>query len=181
MLENAMPSRSLQRPNRCQMLLLAALVCVFTLRASSAAAEDESKVRESLDRPVAIVVHPETAVSDLTMQELRDIFLAEQQYWPDKSRIVLLVRAPAAYERTFVLNRIYQMSETEFRRYWIAKMFRAEVPSGPRVVFSTNMALGLVTAIPGSITFMLASDVGPDVKVLRIDGKLPHEDGYPLR
>ena len=157
------------------------VVCVFSMRASSAAAEGASEITQSPDRPVAIVVHPDTGVSDLTMQELRAIFLAEQQYWPDKSRIVLLVRAPAAYERTFVLSRIYQMSEAEFRRYWIAKMFRAEVPSGPRVVFSTNMALGLVTAIPGSIAFMLASDVGPDVKVLRIDGKLPDENGYPLR
>ena len=123
MLENAMPFRSLQRPRRCQTLSLAALVCVLALRASSAMAED-TEIRESIDRPVAIVVHPDTDVSNLTMQELRDIFLAERQYWPDKSRIVLLVRAPAAYERTFVLNRIYQMSEAEFRRYWIAKMFR---------------------------------------------------------
>ena len=137
--------------------------------------------QESADQPVAIVVHPDTAVSDLTLNELREIFLAEQLYWPDHSRIVLLVRAPAAYERAFVLDRIYQMSETDFRSYWIKKMFRAEIPSGPRVVFSNNMAIGLVTAIPGSIAFMLASDVTPDVKVVRIDGKLPWEAGYPLR
>lgn len=135
----------------------------------------------SMDQPVAIVVHPETAITDLTLDELREIFLAEQLYWPDKSRIVLLVRAPAAYERTFVLDRIYRMSEADFRGYWIKKMFRAEIPSGPRVVFSNNMAIGLVTAIPGSIAFMLASDVTPDVKVVRIDGKLPSEEGYPLR
>jgi hypothetical protein len=148
--------------------------------AVQAAGEGAGQADQGQDRPVAIVVHPDTDITNLTMQQLRDIFLAEQQYWPDKSRIVLLVRAPAAYERTFVLNRIYQMSEAQFRRYWIAKMFRAEVPSGPRVVFSSNMALGLVTAIPGSITFMLASDVGPEVKVVRIDGKLPTEAGYPL-
>jgi hypothetical protein len=137
--------------------------------------------QESTDRPVAIVVHPDTAISNLTLNELREIFLGERLYWPDHSRIVLLVRAPAAYERTFVLDRIYRMSETEFRNYWIKKMFRAEIPSGPRVVFSNNMAIGLVTAIPGSIAFMLASDVTPDVKVIRIDGKLPSEAGYPLR
>ncbi len=163
---------------RCKRSLLAAALCVVVSQAI--AAEDAREITESEDRPVAIVVHPDTDISNLTMQELRGIFLAEQQYWPDKSRIVLLVRAPAAYERTFVLNRIYQMDEAEFRRYWIKKMFRAEIPSGPRVVFSSNMALGLVTAIPGSITFMLASDVGPEVKTVRIDGKLPNEPGYPL-
>jgi ABC-type phosphate transport system substrate-binding protein len=137
--------------------------------------------QEPTDAPIAIVVHPDTDISNLTLDKLRQIFLGNELYWPDHSRIVLLVRAPTAYERSFVLDRIYEMSEDEFRSYWIKKMFRAEVPSGPRVVFSNNMAIGLVTAIPGSIAFMRASDLTPDVKVVRIDGKLPSEDGYPLR
>ncbi len=129
---------------------------------------------------VAIVVHPDVDIDEISMDQLRQIFLAEQQYWPDKSRIILLVRAPAAYERTVVLERIYQMNEDEFRRYWIAKIFRAEVPSGPKVVLSTNMARDLVSVIPGAITFMLSDDVGPEFKLIRVDGKLPDEDGYPL-
>ena len=92
-----------------------------------------------------------------------------------------MVRAPGAYEREFVLERIYQMTENQFRKYWIAKMFRAEVPSGPRIVFSNNMAVELVTAIPGSITFMSASEIADTVKVVRVDGLLPGDDGYPLR
>jgi hypothetical protein len=62
-------------------------------------------------------------------------------------------------------------------------MFRAEVASGPKIVFSSNMALELVTAIPGSITFMNAADVdgSTSAKVIRIDGLLPDEEGYPLR
>ena len=129
---------------------------------------------------VAIVVHPDVDIDEISMDQLRQIFLAEQQYWPDKSRIILLVRAPATYERTVVLERIYQMNEDEFRRYWIAKIFRAEVPSGPKVVLSTNMARDLVSVIPGAITFMLSADVGPEFKLIRVDGKLPDEDGYPL-
>ena len=137
--------------------------------------------QETDAQPLGIVVHPDTDIDNLTLDELRRIFLADRLYWPDNSRIVLLVRAPTAYERTFVLNHIYQMTEEEFRRYWVAKMFRAEIASGPRVVFSSNMALGLVTAIPGSISFMLASEIPADAKVVRIDGKLPSEEGYPLQ
>jgi hypothetical protein len=43
------------------------------------------------------------------------------------------------------------------------------------------MARELVTAIPGAITFLPLDAVTPDVKVLRIDGKLPGDAGYPLR
>ncbi|MDH5346227.1 MAG: hypothetical protein OEW59_10720, partial [Gammaproteobacteria bacterium] len=67
------------------------------------------------------------------------------------------------------------------RQYWIAKMFRAEVPRGPKIVFSTDMTLDLVVAIPGSISFMRADQVTDAVKVLKVDGKLPGEEGYPLK
>ncbi len=130
---------------------------------------------------VAIVVHPSTPVQNMSMDQLRRVFQAEQQFWSDGSRITLLVRAPVAYERDVVLNRIYRMDEDQFRQYWVAKMFRAEVPAGPQVVYSAQMARELVTVIPGAITFMPASDVGASSRVLRIEGKLPGEAGYPLQ
>jgi ABC-type phosphate transport system substrate-binding protein len=131
-------------------------------------------------RAVAIVVHPSTPVEDLTFQELRRIFLGERQFWPDNSRVTLLVRAPVSSERDLVLDRVYRMNEGQFQQYWIAKMFRAQVPSGPKIVYSTEMARELVAALPGAITFMPVGEVGPDMKVLRIDGALPGEPGYPL-
>jgi hypothetical protein len=130
---------------------------------------------------VAIAVHPDTQISELSMAQLRKIFLADQQFWPDKTRITLLVKAPGAIERELVLDRIYMMNETQYRKYWIAKMFRAEVPSGPKLVFSSNMALELITAIKSSITFLNADEITDNIKVLRIDGFMPHEQGYPLR
>jgi hypothetical protein len=73
------------------------------------------------------------------------------------------------------------MSEAQFRQYWIAKMFRAEVPRGPKIVLSAGMALDLVVAIPGSISFTRADSVTDSVKVVRIDGLLPGDPGYPLK
>lgn len=130
---------------------------------------------------VAIVVNPATSVDDLSLLELRNVFLGERQFWGDGSRIVLLVRAPVAYERDIVLNRIYRMDESEFRQYWIAKVFRAEVSSGPKIVYSNDMTRQLVAALPGAVGFIPAGDVAADMKVLRINGKLPGDPDYPLR
>jgi ABC-type phosphate transport system substrate-binding protein len=131
--------------------------------------------------PVAIVVHPNTPVENLSLTQLRNVFLGEQQFWGDNSRITLLVRAPASAEREFVLKRIYRMNEGQFRQYWIAKLFRAEVASGPKIVYSSEMALELVTAIPGAITFLPANAIVSGAKVVRVDGKLPNDPGYPLK
>lgn len=130
---------------------------------------------------VAIVVNPSTAVDDLSLLELRNVFLGERQFWGDGGRIVLLVRAPVAYERDVVLNKIYRMDESQFRQYWIAKVFRAEVSSGPKIVYSNDMTRQLVAALPGAVGFIAASDVAADMKVLRINGKLPGDPDYPLR
>lgn len=130
---------------------------------------------------IAIVVHRDAPVDNLSMEELRSIFLADQQFWNDRTRISLLVRAPQSDERAFVLDKIYQMTEAQFRQYWIAKMFRAEIPRGPKIVFSTDMTLELVVAVPGSISFIRASEISDNVKVVRVDGKLPSDEGYPLK
>lgn len=130
---------------------------------------------------IAIVTHPDTRVDDVTFLELRKIFLGEQQFWSDRTRVILLVRAPVAYERDVVLNRIYQMREAQFRQYWVAKVFRAEVSSGPKIVYSTDMARQLLAALPGAVAFVAARDVSPEMKVLRINGKLPGDSDYPLQ
>ena len=132
-------------------------------------------------RAVAIVVHPDVAIDDLPFTQLRRVFLGEQQFWADGRKITLLIRAPEAYERDMVLQRIYEMNEGQFQQYWIAKIFRSEVSGGPKIVYSTSMAGDLVKALPGSITFMRASDVGDYGKVLKIDGLSPGDSGYQLQ
>ena len=150
-----------------------ALVAFATLVAPEARAQSRGAV--------AIVVNPATAVDDLSLLELRNVFLGDRQFWSDGGRIVLLVRAPVAYERDVVLNKIYRMDESQFRQYWIAKVFRAEVSSGPKIVYSNDMTRQLVAALPGAVGFIAASDMAADMKVLRINGKLPGDPDYPLR
>ena len=153
---------------------------VLLVPTQSAVAQSGSSGANSR-QPVAIVVNPKDAVTNLSFTELRRIFLGEQQFWPDRSKVTLLVRAPVAHERAVVLDEIYRMDEDQFRQYWIGKMFRAEVAGGPKIVYSSDMAMNLVSVIPGSITFVLASAVTPNSKVVRIDGKLPSDPGYPLK
>jgi len=133
------------------------------------------------DVDVAVVVHPDTPVSSLSLAEVRKVFLGERQYWNANVPVVLLIRAPVARERNVVLRTIYQMSESQFKQYWIAKIFRAEAATAPKVVYSNDMASELVGAIPGAIAFIDAHDVRPGTKVIRVDGRMPGEPGYALR
>src|SRR5712692_10264712 len=130
---------------------------------------------------IAVVIHPDTPVSDLSLSEVRKVFLGERQYWNSKLPVTLLIRAPQARERDVVLKVIYQMSEAQFKQYWVAKIFRAEVASPPKIVYSNDMQYELVTAMPGAIAFVDARNLRSGLKVLRVDGHLPGDRDYPLR
>jgi ABC-type phosphate transport system substrate-binding protein len=157
--------------SRC--LLFVALAASGLFATSPVAAQGKAN-------DLAIVVHPDTPVSKLTFPELRQVFLGERQYWTKDVPVVLLMRAPTSVERDAVLNVIYQMKEPQFKQYWIAKIFRAELSSPPKIVYSNDSANQLISTINGSIAFMAASDVKPGLKVLRIDDRLPGEPGYRL-
>jgi len=132
-------------------------------------------------RDIAVVVRGDNPVDGLTLPEIRKLLLGEQQFWNSSLRVTLLLRAPVAVEREVVFRVIYHMNEAEFKQYWISKLFRAEAASGPKIVYSTGMATELMAAVPGSVAFIDAAQVPKGLKVLKIDGKLPNQSGYPLR
>jgi len=129
---------------------------------------------------VAVVVRADTPVDNLSFAELRRLLRGERQFWTSNLKVTLLVRAPVARERDLILNKIYQMSEAQFRQYWIAKVFRAEAAAGPRIVYSNEMSAELANAIPGAVALVDASEIPKGLKALKIDGLLPGEKGYPL-
>src|SRR6266849_3572221 len=75
---------------------------------------------------VAVVVRPDLPIDSLSFADLRRVLMGERQFWSSNLRVTLLVRAPGAHEREVLLKSIYQMSEAQFRKYWIAKVFLAE-------------------------------------------------------
>lgn len=129
---------------------------------------------------VAVVVRPDVPVENLSFADVRKLFRGDRQFWPSNLRVTLLIRAPSSRERDVVLKTIYQMTEAQFRQYWISKVFRAEAATGPKIVYSSEMAKELVEGIPGAVTFVDAANVPKDLKILKIDGRMPGDKGYAL-
>jgi hypothetical protein len=160
------------------MNLRAAVVAIFLPIAVSCAGGLPVSARAG---DIAVVVRPDTPVDDLSLRDIRDLMMGEKQFWNSSLRVTLLMRAPTARERDVVLKVIYHMTEAQFRQYWISKVFRAETTTGPKIVYSNQMAMGLIAALPGSVSFVDTDEVPKGLKVLRVDGKLPGDAGYPLR
>jgi ABC-type phosphate transport system substrate-binding protein len=130
---------------------------------------------------VAIVVRKDVPVDNLSLADVRKLFMGERQFWNSSLRVTLLVRAPTSRERDVVLKKIYQMSEAQFRQYWISRVFRAETATGPKIVYSSEMTMELVNGIPGAVAFLDASRVPAGLKVVKVNNRAPGEKDYPLR
>src|SRR5438874_10651732 len=82
---------------------------------------------------VAVVVRPDVPIDNLSFGDVRKLFRGDRQFWPSNMRVTLLIRAPSSRERDVVLKTIYEMTEAQFRQYWISKVFRAEAAAGPKI------------------------------------------------
>jgi hypothetical protein len=130
---------------------------------------------------LAVVVNPHIPVDDISLADLRKIFLGERQFWTSNIPVVPLIRPQGTVEREVVLRVLFKMNEIDYKRYWITKVFRAEATNEPTVALTNSFANDAVAAIPGSVTCESLKDVPRGAKVLRIDGHKPGEPGYPLR
>jgi ABC-type phosphate transport system substrate-binding protein len=128
---------------------------------------------------VAVVVNPKNPVRDLSSHELRRLFAGEKHFWAGGLPVKLFIRAPGAHERV-VLLKLLDMSEIEYKHYWTAQVFRGEAQAEPIALFSNGMQKEALTAFPGAIAFVNLQDVKPGMKVVRVDGHVPGDAGYPL-
>jgi len=145
-----------------------------------AAPPSRAAEKTSGSEAIAVVVNLDVPVDNVSFADLRSILLGNRQYGKTGKPITLLVRAPVSTARDVLLKKIYQMSEPQFQQYWVAKVFRAESTSGPKIVLSNEMTVQLLEVIPGAVSLLDSSKVGPNMKVLKIDGLLPEQQGYPL-
>ena len=130
---------------------------------------------------VAVIVNPNNPVVNISLADLRKIFTGEKHSWPGGIPVKPIVRAPGSHER-LVLLRLLRMSESEFKQFWTAQIFRGEAEAEPLVVPSFGMAIEAARIYPGAIAFVDVQDVKPGrfMKVIRVDRRLPGDEGYPL-
>ena len=131
---------------------------------------------------VSVVVNDKNPVTNVTTPELRKLFAGQIHFWRGGRgvlAVVLFVRAPGANERV-VLLKLLDMSESEYKQYWTAQVFRGEVLAEPVALFSNGMQKEALAAFPGAVALVNSEDVKPGMKVVKVDGHLPGEPAYPF-
>jgi ABC-type phosphate transport system substrate-binding protein len=120
---------------------------------------------------MAVVVSKQNSVNALSSAQLSRIFRAETRKWPDGKPIQLVLHRESHGE-TITLQRLNKMSAQQWQN-WIA-----EHKGSVKLVDSDEDALSYVEATPGAVGLVDVRSVNDHVNIVRVDGKVPMEDGY---
>jgi ABC-type phosphate transport system substrate-binding protein len=123
----------------------------------------------------AIVADKTNTTSNLTAAELVKIFNAHSHTWPDGKPITLVMRDPTSAEMQLVLRKLLNMTAEQARAFVQAHRDLIMVAD------SDDAVLRFVSTSHGALGVVDLYSLTQDVNVLKIDGKLPVEQGYLLR
>jgi ABC-type phosphate transport system substrate-binding protein len=126
-------------------------------------------------KQMAVIVNQGNSAQDLTTADITKIFKCDTRKWPNGANITVVVRDPSTPEMELLLSRIYRTTPEDLRSF-IAAHKDAIV-----MVDSNEAMLNAIHTIPGAIGLVDVFLINKEVKVLKIDGKLPVEYGYVLR
>ena len=130
---------------------------------------------------VAVIVHKDNPVSDISSRDLIKIFRQERQNWESGQRVYFILREASAPEMRVVLIKIYRMENNEdLKTFWLSRIFREESAAFPQILTSNEAVRRFVSRVPNAVGFVDASFGDDQVKVLQIDGKLPGQTSYFL-
>jgi len=120
---------------------------------------------------MAVVVNHENSVGAVPSSQLAKIFRAELRKWPDGKEVVLVLHKDSSGEAA-TLEHLSNMSLREFRA------FVAAHKESITTVENDDDVLKVVEALPGAIGLVNVRSINDQVRVLKVDGKLPLEEGY---
>ena len=132
---------------------------------------------------MAVVGNPGLPVANLSMHEVRRLFLGQTRYWKGNLPVVLVVPPTGTHERYVLLHDVYRMNEAQYKQYWIGRILRGEAITAPKTADSRAVAQKLVARLAGCVTVLSTNQTttSKNIKLLKVDGKSPGDKQYPLR
>jgi hypothetical protein len=130
---------------------------------------------------LAALVNPNNATKEVSRADLTRLFRAETRYWKNDKRVEILLPRSGSPEKDFLLRNVYRMNETELKRYWIELIYQNKITAPPKVMPSAAVTQVVLGKQDGGLGLVPADAVREKgVKTLRVDGKLPGDEGYWL-
>lgn len=124
---------------------------------------------------IAVVVNKNNSVDNVTATDLAKILQVNTKKWADGKNITIVLRDPSSPETQETLQRLFKMSQAEVTTF-------LQSHKGNFIAVETDEALlKIVETTPGAVGLVDVYSITSRINVVKVDGKLPLEQGYLLR
>lgn len=126
---------------------------------------------------LAVVVHADSGLTDISLRDLERIYLGKMTVLPDGENALLVGVEPLSDD----FNRqALDLSTLQVRRHWIKVLFGGGRVTPPQLFEESDAALSFVADELGAIGYVDAKFANAGVKILSVDGLRPGQPGYAL-
>jgi ABC-type phosphate transport system substrate-binding protein len=126
-------------------------------------------------KQLAVISDTTNTTSNISASELIKIFTGHSKSWPDGKAIKIVMRDPSSADMQLVLRKLFNMTPDQAHAF--IQAHREEIV----IADSDDAVLHFVASSPGALGVVDLYSLTKDVNVVKIDGKLPVEQGYLLR
>jgi ABC-type phosphate transport system substrate-binding protein len=120
---------------------------------------------------MAVVVNKDNNVGGVSSTHLAKILRLEVKKWHDDKDVILVLHKNSSGEMS-TLERLNKMSSGELKAFLVTHQ------GSITMVDSDEDVLKVVETMPGAVGLVDVRSINDQVNVVRVDGKLPMEDGY---
>ena len=138
-----------------------------------------SAIAEGGGEPLAVVTSKQGGVSELSMYQLKRLYLGDNVPGAG-GELIALNRDAKGAERIGFDQTVLGMSPEAAARYWIDRRIRGQ-SGAPKAVEPAAVVQRVVARLPRAVAYVRLRDVAADVQVVKIDGRKPGDPGYPIR
>ena len=169
-----------RRESRCKSRPLFPVALGVALALLSAAPCVEGTAHASARVVLMAFVAKDSSIRDLKMAELRHLFTNATGIGLSDEQAIPFNQPVHSKDRVGFDQAVLRLKPEQVGRFWIDHKIRG-LSGPPRSVDSLPLLLRLVARIKGAVGYARPEQVAGDVRVIRIDGKLPTDAGYSLQ
>ena len=127
-----------------------------------------------LAHDVAVVAGRDSSASAINSADLQKLLKADSPRWPDGKKVTIFLSDPSSPYSRLLLGKLFKVEPEKLESF-----LRAHKDSFT-VLDSEDLVLRAVAGHPGSLGVVNVYSINSAIKVLKVDGKLPLEQGYLL-
>ncbi|HKF23723.1 MAG TPA: hypothetical protein VKE93_19260 [Candidatus Angelobacter sp.] len=127
-----------------------------------------------LARDVAVITDKTNPVSSISNKDLVKLLRTDTSKWPDGKKVIVFLSDLSSPDSQLLLEKTYGMTPGAMKAF-------ADGQKGVIVILNSDEeVVKAVAGQPGAIGVVNVYSINSAVKVVKVDGKLPLEQGYLL-